>query len=225
MLTQGNEKLSPIEMPSDKGKPSSQDQPTLRELTPGRRTSAKEMASPEDATQPATQLVTQPATRPGNTPTITPTKPADRETLPQRPLPSTPRGKSNLAHRTKTQPPGSAPRPSLMSYVSDSDSDELSLQSLLTPRGSRATNTANSSGGRRVSSSRTGPYLPSLHTTPPGSRVRSSAKKVRKMRPASWAVGGKGSPAGSPVRTPGGTMRRCGVEGFSCDRDFCFTCG
>ncbi|ORY55487.1 uncharacterized protein BCR38DRAFT_125058 [Pseudomassariella vexata] len=26
------------------------------------------------------------------------------------------------------------------------------------------------------------------------------------------------------VRTPGGTVRRCGEEGFSCDRDFCFTC-
>ncbi|KAK8064865.1 hypothetical protein PG994_007503 [Apiospora phragmitis] len=26
------------------------------------------------------------------------------------------------------------------------------------------------------------------------------------------------------VRTPGGTMRRCGVDGFVCDRDFCLTC-
>ncbi|KAI4860400.1 hypothetical protein F4820DRAFT_437019 [Hypoxylon rubiginosum] len=26
------------------------------------------------------------------------------------------------------------------------------------------------------------------------------------------------------VRTPGGTVRRCGVDGFVCDRDFCFTC-
>lgn len=28
----------------------------------------------------------------------------------------------------------------------------------------------------------------------------------------------------SPVRTPGGTARRCGEDGFMCDRDFCFTC-
>ncbi|KAI0103517.1 hypothetical protein F4814DRAFT_431713 [Daldinia grandis] len=28
----------------------------------------------------------------------------------------------------------------------------------------------------------------------------------------------------SPVRTPGGAARRCGVDGFVCDRDFCFTC-
>ncbi|KAI1501171.1 hypothetical protein F5X99DRAFT_383590 [Biscogniauxia marginata] len=26
------------------------------------------------------------------------------------------------------------------------------------------------------------------------------------------------------VRTPGGTMRKCGEDGFVCDRDFCFTC-
>ncbi|KAI1761250.1 hypothetical protein GGR53DRAFT_39030 [Hypoxylon sp. FL1150] len=29
---------------------------------------------------------------------------------------------------------------------------------------------------------------------------------------------------GDGVRTPGGTVRRCGVDGFTCDRDFCFTC-
>ncbi|KAI2471383.1 hypothetical protein F4781DRAFT_429501 [Annulohypoxylon bovei var. microspora] len=28
----------------------------------------------------------------------------------------------------------------------------------------------------------------------------------------------------SPVRTPGGTARRCGEDGFVCERDFCFTC-
>lgn len=32
------------------------------------------------------------------------------------------------------------------------------------------------------------------------------------------------SPAESLVRTPGGTMRRCGEDGFRCDRDFCFVC-
>ncbi|KAI0006511.1 hypothetical protein F4779DRAFT_632922 [Xylariaceae sp. FL0662B] len=32
------------------------------------------------------------------------------------------------------------------------------------------------------------------------------------------------SPTESLVRTPGGTVRRCGEDGFVCDRDFCFTC-
>lgn len=45
------------------------------------------------------------------------------------------------------------------------------------------------------------------------------------------ARGGRGatsrlaSPVGSEVvQTPGGTARKCGVDGFRCDRDFCFTC-
>ncbi|KAH9906523.1 hypothetical protein F4778DRAFT_654500 [Xylariomycetidae sp. FL2044] len=32
------------------------------------------------------------------------------------------------------------------------------------------------------------------------------------------------TPLESPVRTPGGTIRRCGVDGFVCERDFCLTC-
>ncbi|KAI1413985.1 hypothetical protein F5Y13DRAFT_197884 [Hypoxylon sp. FL1857] len=28
----------------------------------------------------------------------------------------------------------------------------------------------------------------------------------------------------SPVRTPGGSARRCGEDGYVCERDFCFTC-
>ncbi|KAI1492796.1 hypothetical protein F5X96DRAFT_677538 [Biscogniauxia mediterranea] len=32
------------------------------------------------------------------------------------------------------------------------------------------------------------------------------------------------SPTASLVQTPGGTIRRCGEDGFVCERDFCFTC-
>lgn len=32
------------------------------------------------------------------------------------------------------------------------------------------------------------------------------------------------SPATSVVQTPGGTKRRCGQDGFTCERDFCFVC-
>ncbi|KAI0384202.1 hypothetical protein F5Y04DRAFT_249246 [Hypomontagnella monticulosa] len=31
-------------------------------------------------------------------------------------------------------------------------------------------------------------------------------------------------PGSSPTRTPGGSVRKCGEDGFVCDRDFCFTC-
>lgn len=32
------------------------------------------------------------------------------------------------------------------------------------------------------------------------------------------------SPGGSPIQTPGGTLRRCGKDGFRCEREFCFRC-
>lgn len=32
------------------------------------------------------------------------------------------------------------------------------------------------------------------------------------------------SPGGSVIQTPGGTKRRCGEDGFRCERDFCFVC-
>ncbi|CAK7206223.1 hypothetical protein SEUCBS139899_009010 [Sporothrix eucalyptigena] len=32
------------------------------------------------------------------------------------------------------------------------------------------------------------------------------------------------SPGGSPIQTPGGTIRRCGKDGFRCEREFCFRC-
>ncbi|KAH8682373.1 hypothetical protein BX600DRAFT_505973 [Xylariales sp. PMI_506] len=32
------------------------------------------------------------------------------------------------------------------------------------------------------------------------------------------------SPTEALVRTPGGTLRRCGEDGFACEREFCFTC-
>ncbi|KAI1137178.1 hypothetical protein F5Y05DRAFT_388390 [Hypoxylon sp. FL0543] len=32
------------------------------------------------------------------------------------------------------------------------------------------------------------------------------------------------SMSSSPIRTPGGSTRRCGEDGFVCERDFCFTC-
>ncbi len=33
------------------------------------------------------------------------------------------------------------------------------------------------------------------------------------------------SPSGPLVQTPGGTLRRCGQDGFRCEREFCFKCG
>ncbi|KAH7375695.1 hypothetical protein B0T11DRAFT_270799 [Plectosphaerella cucumerina] len=72
-------------------------------------------------------------------------------------------------------------------------------------------------------------------STPPGSNKRAGGDSTRK-RIAREGFGGlstptkrtgilaAGSPSGSVIYTPGGHARRCGVDGFRCDRDFCFTC-
>lgn len=58
-----------------------------------------------------------------------------------------------------------------------------------------------------------GPDRPDLLASTPSRRQR----RVTKM-------GGAALDDVDDVRTPGGTVRKCGVDGFVCDRDFCFTC-
>jgi hypothetical protein len=53
--------------------------------------------------------------------------------------------------------------------------------------------------------------------------VRLSTKRSRTGWRRSSGVS-VGSPAADLVRTPGGTMRKCGEDGFKCERDFCFVC-
>jgi hypothetical protein len=59
-----------------------------------------------------------------------------------------------------------------------------------------------------------------------GKRLADRKKAVRARHSDGGAVlaAGGASPPASLIRTPGGTMRQCGVGGFKCDRDFCFTC-
>lgn len=121
-------------------------------------------------------------------------------------------------------------RPSSSSYSS-------SLPRLLASA-STTTTTAKKNKNKKKRASLFGPYY---HTTPraPGSaKVKSTGKKksslarsVARVRPRRHSSGGHGtaavgaaSPAGSVVQTPGGTKRRCGADGFRCDRDFCFVC-
>ncbi|KAK7430102.1 hypothetical protein QQZ08_003286 [Neonectria magnoliae] len=53
---------------------------------------------------------------------------------------------------------------------------------------------------------------------------RSSALTTEAIRTPSRKRHGEPISPGSVVRTPGGTMRACGVGGFRCGRDFCFSC-
>ncbi|KAK2596887.1 hypothetical protein N8I77_012773 [Diaporthe amygdali] len=70
----------------------------------------------------------------------------------------------------------------------------------------------------------------SKHSTPSSDSQQRKKKRrsthslarsvVKVRRESSRAL----SPVGSVVQTPGGTKRRCGEDGFRCERDFCFVC-
>ncbi|KAL0935132.1 myb-like DNA-binding domain protein [Colletotrichum truncatum] len=156
-----------------------------------------------------------------------PFPPRPSSTAKDSPHPHTPSSKSQTTKRTPSS------RRSFVSLVPDDDGDELTLSLFR----AWTNNSGGSSDGRRKE-----PYAPVLLagpqtkiTTPMKQRSHnigssgSGASKGRK-RKAAWAFAatptevGFGSPSGSLVKTPGGRMRRCGEDGFKCDRDFCFTC-
>ncbi|KOS18867.1 hypothetical protein ESCO_000246 [Escovopsis weberi] len=65
---------------------------------------------------------------------------------------------------------------------------------------------------------------PTPRSTTARKRWKSSALTTEVYRtPVRTRPGGPASPD-SVVRTPGGTLRVCGVDGYRCGRDFCFTC-
>ncbi|CAG7561447.1 unnamed protein product [Fusarium equiseti] len=136
--------------------------------------------------------------------TSTPRKPKDkRNSLLEPPSssqkPHTPRHRSI---RTKRAP---SSRRSLLSFVSDSDSD---------PEGSRDELT------RRIKS-----HSKSTSARPSSKKGWRSTALTREIHrtPSKRRVHDMSSPVGT-VKTPGGTVRICGVDGYHCGRDYCFTC-
>ncbi|KAL1882185.1 hypothetical protein Daus18300_000671 [Diaporthe australafricana] len=166
-----------------------------------------------------------------------PPKAAESAQLP----PSTPQPKS------KSRPEKTAScKSGLISLLSDDedDQDEISFNLAdFTPSGHHRivalrphhyqTATASTTKKRRGGSLLFGPASTSKanrHSTPGSdskgrkNRRRSTnslARSVIKVRRESPRAP---SPAGSVVQTPGGTKRRCGEDGFRCERDFCFVC-
>ncbi|SPJ75014.1 uncharacterized protein FTOL_04745 [Fusarium torulosum] len=134
----------------------------------------------------------------------TPRKPKDSlAPLPEPPSssqrPRTPRHTSILTTRAPSS------RRSLLSFVSDSESDTDGSRDELT---------------RRVkSASKTNSIRPSTK------KVWHSTALTREIHrtPSKRRLHGMSSPIGA-VKTPGGTVRTCGVDGFQCGRDYCFTC-
>ncbi|KAF9774395.1 hypothetical protein IL306_007613 [Fusarium sp. DS 682] len=134
----------------------------------------------------------------------TPRKPKDtRAPLAEPPSsshkPHTPR---HTAIRT-TRAPSS--RRSLLSFVSDSESDTDGSRDELARKVKSASKTASARPSTKKIW-RTSALTREVHRTP-------SRKRFQEMS----------SPI-STVKTPGGTLRTCGVDGYQCGRDFCFTC-
>ena len=67
--------------------------------------------------------------------------------------------------------------------------------------------------------------LPKLLGTPSKLRVwKTSARTKEQLRTPTKKREREVFSPGSVVRTPGGTKKICGVDGFRCERDFCFSC-
>ncbi|KAK7713475.1 hypothetical protein SLS64_004725 [Diaporthe eres] len=173
----------------------------------------------------------------GGSPSAKPPKTAEPAPVP----PSTPQPKS----KSRSEKTGVS-RSGLISLLSDDDDEEDEISFNLadfTPSGHHRIlamrphhhQPATSSTGknRRVASLLFGPASTSKvgkHSTPGSTnknrmrRRRSTntlARSVVKVRRDSPRAP---SPAVSVVQTPGGTKRRCGEDGFRCERDFCFVC-
>ncbi|KAM0273629.1 hypothetical protein ACHAPA_001201 [Fusarium lateritium] len=113
--------------------------------------------------------------------------------------PRTPRHTSILTTRAPSS------RRSLLSFVSDSESDTDGSRDELTRRVKSASKTTSiRPSTKKVWHSTT--LTREIHRTPSKRRLHSMS-----------------SPVGV-IRTPGGTVQTCGVDGFQCGRDYCFTC-
>ncbi|KAF5681760.1 hypothetical protein FCIRC_5374 [Fusarium circinatum] len=152
----------------------------------------------------------------------------DEESLPELPRDimvqeaSTPR-KPKDTRAPLTEPPSSSHKPhtprhasirttrapssrrSLLSFVSDSESDTGEFRDELARRVKSASKTAYvRRSTKRIW--RASALTREVQRTP-------SRKRFREMS----------SPT-STVKTPGGTLRTCGIDGYQCGRDFCFSC-
>lgn len=145
----------------------------------------------------------------------------------------TPSPRHSKAKATATP---SASRPStsqrsILSLLSDSDEDELSLsldqisplvrgvrnQQRVLPIRSRST--AKQSSSKRMSMGSYARVTPKQKTSRLSGGWKSASSTTRFTHRA-----GDATEAEDRHRTPGGTMRRCGEDGFKCERDFCFAC-
>lgn len=124
--------------------------------------------------------------------------PSKHTSTPSKPKPQTPRHSSIRTTRAPSS------RRSILSLLSDEDSDNDELSRLPKAPSSFSQSSDRPSGTRKLW--RSSALTTEVYHTPVKKRM------VEVLSP------------GSVVKTPGGTTRMCGVDGFRCGRDFCFTC-
>ncbi|PHH51441.1 hypothetical protein CFIMG_008689RA00001 [Ceratocystis fimbriata CBS 114723] len=153
--------------------------------------------------------------------------PHDGDTL--EPLPPTTPRRAEHAPLTPSASKRSFARRAAASMALDPDEDELSvnLRALMYPNPHLY-----ASGSRKRKSTVTMPETPSSKRRRPPTSSRSgftghgtgSATVKKRVSAASLARLAPPSPTPVVARTPGGTLRRCGEDGFRCHREFCFSC-
>ncbi|KAK2005816.1 centromere protein Scm3 [Colletotrichum eremochloae] len=160
------------------------------------------------------------------------------------PVPKPPRRKRQSkqpstpsSRRPRVAAKGSSARKTVISLLSDDD-DEITLDLFKTRTpggGEEGPSRDPRRGSPSTSALPAGPQAktatPTQQHVPSRSRADSDASTAARRRKgmAAWAFATPskarlGSSPGSLIRTPGGNLRRCGEEGFQCERDFCFTC-
>jgi len=139
----------------------------------------------------------------------------------------TPSSRHNKSNSTGNHP--STSKRSILSLLSDSDEDELSLsldqispvvksvskQHHVLPIRSRSTMKKQSFKRTSLGSYNRATPTQKKSKLSGGWNSASAARVARRV---------SGVDNGEVHRTPGGTMRRCGEDGFKCERDFCFAC-
>jgi hypothetical protein len=198
--------------------------PQVEELpSPAKEPQMEELPSPPKALEG--EELPLPAKETNIAPKIPPSRNAHGEAINGN-LPVTPNRIAD--QKTPDKKPPSSSRISIMSLVSDGEEDELSLN-FMTPvsaskqparfNWSRPSPMAASAMRRITAMERRHRFSSHAKSSPLLDRGRyGPAGQVRRLASSPTAV--------DPdlVRTPGGSMRRCGEGGFRCERDFCFTC-